>query len=283
MDRLIYHNDAIVDVAAAGLSPSIAGVVHGWGVFTNLRVYSGRPFLFEQHWERLIRHAEKARVPVTVDRDMAAGALRQLLEANSVVNGRARLMILKGPTGSWRTDDGRESEFLIFTAQDLKPAPRSVTLTLSPYRVLATGPLAGVKQTAMLDHMLAFEEARSRGFSEALMLNERGEIVCGAAGNIFWVEADELFTPALSTGCVAGITRSLVHEIAGRVNIHIVEGGYPIQRLQDASEAFVTSSLRGIAPVSSFDIKQFDLTQARVARNIAREFQKLTRGVRIQS
>jgi 4-amino-4-deoxychorismate lyase len=115
------------------------------------------------------------------------------------------------------------------------------------------------------------------------MLNERGEIVCGAAGNIFWVEADELFTPALSTGCVAGITRSLVHEIAGRVNIHIVEGGYPIQRLQDASEAFVTSSLRGIAPVSSFDIKQFDLTQARVARNIAREFQKLTRGVRIQS
>jgi branched-subunit amino acid aminotransferase/4-amino-4-deoxychorismate lyase len=140
---------------------------------------------------------------------------------------------------------------------------------------LSSGALAGVKQTAMLEHILAFEEARARGFTDAVMLNERGEIVTATSGNIFFVEGEELFTPSLSTGCVAGVTRSFVHEIAQRVNIHLVEGSFSVQRLLESSETFITSSIRGIVPVASFDIKDYDLKQARVTRNLSREFQKL--------
>jgi len=113
------------------------------------------------------------------------------------------------------------------------------------------------------------------------MLNERGEIVSATAGNIFWVEGDELLTPSLSTGCVAGITRSFIQEIAARVNVYLVEGSYPLQRVLDAKEVFVTSGLREVVSVGSFDFKHYDLTLSRVTRNLTREFQKLLSNGRI--
>jgi len=275
MDKLIYYNDAIVDSAEVRLAPTIAGVVYGWGVFTNLRIDDYKPLAFDRHWDRLIRHAEKARVAVPTQGDRAEPALAELIKANSVEQGKARLMILKGDAGAWRAEKGRESEFLIFTSPNVQRAGEPLAITLSPYRLLSSSPLAGVKRTAMLENLLAFEEARGRGFSEAVMLNERGEIVSAASGNIFWVEGDELLTPSLSTGCVAGVTRSFIQEIAARVNIYLVEGSYPLQRVLDSTEVFITSSLREIASVASFDFKHYDLSQARVTRNLSREFQKL--------
>jgi len=156
MDRLIYYNDSIRDSAETMLAPTIAGVVYGWGVFTNLRVYDGTPFAFDRHWDRLIRHAEKARVAVPLQRERAEQALGELIKTNSVEQGKARLMILKGDAGAWRTEKGRESEFLIFTSPNVQRAAEPLAMTVSPYRLLSSSPLAGVKQTAMLENLLAF-------------------------------------------------------------------------------------------------------------------------------
>ena len=244
MHRLIYHNDRIIDTADAKIAPTIAGLLYGWGVFTNLRIYDGKAFAFDRHWKRLVLHAEKARVPVLIDQKQARRALEKLIAANSVADGRARLTLLKGDAGSWRVEPSRESELLMFTSSNAPRSRADIALTLSPYRVLSIAPLAGVKQTAMLENLLALEEARSRQFDEAVMVNERGEIVSATAANIFWVQGDEIFTPSTSTGCVAGVTRYFVHDVAKRWKLHVVEGGFPIQRLLDAREVFLTSASR---------------------------------------
>jgi branched-subunit amino acid aminotransferase/4-amino-4-deoxychorismate lyase len=281
MDRLIFHNDRIVDVAEARIAPTVAGALYGWGVFTTARIYDGAVFAFERHWERLARNAEKARVPLPVSADEAREAVGGLIKAGSIRDGRARITILKGDAGAWRAEEGRESELLIFTLSD-EPRPQTeVAITMSPYRLLSSGPLAGVKRTAMLENLLALDEARSRGFTEAVMLNERGEIVSATAANIFWIEGDEVYTPSIATGCIAGVTRSFVYEIARRMKIHLVEGGFTVQRLLDAREVFLTSTVREIAHVSSFDMKEYGRRQARMTRLIGREFQKLTRDARI--
>ena len=283
MDHLIYHNDRIIDAADAQIAPTVAGLLYGWGVFTTLRIYDGRPFAFDRHWKRLALHAEKTRVPVPIDLKDARRALEKLIAENSVVDGRARLTLLRGDAGSWRVEPGRETEFFVFTAPEALRPKADLALTLSPYRVLSTALLAGVKQTAMLDNLLALEEAQSRHFNEAVMLNERGEIVSATAANIFWVQGDEVFTPSLSTGCVAGVTRHFVHEISTRWKLHVVEGGFPIQRLLDAREVFLTSTAREVAIVSSFDAKEYGNKQARISKLISREFQKLVRNVKIDS
>jgi branched-chain amino acid aminotransferase len=281
MHRLVHFNGSIFDAQELRLSPTIGGVNYGWGVFTSVRIYDGEPFAFEKHWERLLRHADQANIKFNDDTMNGRQAISELISANSVQDGRARLLVLKGEVGGWRITTRADSDFLIFTADEPLPRRSDLALTLSPYRILSSSPLAGVKRTSMLEHLLSFEEARERGFSDAIVLNESGDIVSASSGNIFWVEADELMTPGLATGCVSGVTRHLVHSIAERINIHIVEGAYPIQRLLDASEAFITSSLRGIAPVRSFDLKHYDV--GAMTRNISREFQKLVGDARIVS
>ncbi|HEY6333207.1 MAG TPA: aminotransferase class IV [Blastocatellia bacterium] len=275
MDRLIFQNDRIVEAARSHLSTSNAGALYGWGVFTTIRIFEGAVFAFDRHWERLKRHAEQAQVPMPVSSDDLIGALLGLISANSTRNGRARITLLRCNAGPWKSGAGPDTELLIFTTTDEPRPAENSDITISPYRVLSHGPLAGVKRTAMLDHLLALEEARSRGFSEAVMVNERGEITAGTAANIFWTSSDELFTPSLATGCIAGITREVVLEIARGLNLRVTEGSFPIQRLLDADELFLTSTSRGIAPVDTFDIKAYDRGASWVTGLIEREFQKL--------
>ena len=283
MHSLIYYNDQIKDAADARLSPTSAGLLYGWGVFSTLRIYDGNAFAFDRHWKRLMIHAERARIRPMLDLKQARRALERLITANSVREGRARLTLFRGDAGSWQAEPGRESEFLIFTSSDAPQTRADLAITLSPHRLLSTTLLAGVKQTAMLDNLFALEEARSRNFHDAVVLNERGEIVSATAANIFWVQGDEVFTPSLSTGCVSGITRHFIHEIATRWKLHVVEGSFPVQRLLDAREVFVTSSSREVTIVSSFDSKQYNNRQARISKLISREFQKLIRGDKIGS
>jgi len=279
---LIYHNDRMIDVAESKIPPTSAGLLYGWGVFTNLRIYDGKAFAFDRHWKRLAAHAEKARVPIALDLKDARKALDKLIAANSVKQGRARITLLKGATGSWRSAARADSELLMFTSEEASTARSDLTLTLSPYRLLSTALLAGIKQTAMLENLLALEEARSRNFNEAVLLNERGEIVSTTGANIFWVVGDEVFTPSISTGCVSGITRHFIHEIAIRWKLHLVEGSFPVQRLLEAREVFLTSTAREVSIVSSFDAKQYNNKQAKISKLISREFQKLTRDAKIE-
>ena len=281
MDRLIYYNGRIVDAAEARVPPTAGGVLYGWGIFTTARVYDGQVFAFDRHWDRLLRDSEKARVPLPIDVRELKRAIDELVSINSTQEGRVRITVLRGDAGGWRVEAGGEAEVMIFTSADFRRRRRDLTITLSPYRLLSSGPLAGVKCTAMLDNLLAYEEARSRAFEEAVMLNERGEMVGATAANLFWVEGDELFTPSQATGCIAGVTRAMVCRIARKMGIHLVEGGFPVQRLLDATEVFLTSIAREIAPVSSFDIKHYDRKRSRVTRHINREFQKMVRNAGI--
>lgn len=281
MDRLIYHNDRILDVSDAKIAPTLAGLLYGWGLFTTLRIYEGRGFAFEYHWERLLKSAEKARVPLGVEGEAMKQAVRDIIAANAVRQGRARITILKGEAGSWRGASMREADVLIFTANDAARPALPMALTVSPYRLLSSGPLTGIKRTAMIENLLAYDEARSRNFDEAVLLNERGEMVGATAANLFWAQGDELFTPSLATGAIAGITRRFVYEIAAQAKLHIVEGSFTTQRLLDAREVFLTSTTREIAVVASYDVKQYDAREANITRVIQRRFRELRRNAKM--
>ena len=107
--------------------------------------------------------------------------------------------------------------------------------------------------------MLSWEEAQSRDFDEAVVLNERGEIVSATTANLFWAKNGTLHTPALSTGALAGIARECVIEIANKHFVPLLEGNYEMQDLTDADEIFLTSSSLGVAPVTTFDFRRYSV------------------------
>jgi branched-chain amino acid aminotransferase len=282
MDQFIYHNEKILDADKAALRADIAGLLYGWGVFTTLRIHKGEAFAFERYWDRLVKHASASRI-TPPEREEVEKGIVELIEANSRQEGRARITLVKGTAGGWRIGQGRESEFLIFTSAESRQQQNDLSLTISPIRLLSSSPLTGIKRTAMLEHLFALEEARSRNFDDALLLNERGEVVSASSGNIFWVEGDEIFTPALATGCVAGVIRSFIIDIARRMRIHLIEGSHTLQRVHDANEVFITSTARLITPVSHFDIKDYDSDKSRLTRIMINEFQKLLRNAKLIS
>jgi branched-subunit amino acid aminotransferase/4-amino-4-deoxychorismate lyase len=125
--------------------------------------------------------------------------------------------------------------------------------------------------------VLSWEEAQSRDFDEAVVLNERGEIVSATTANLFWAKNGTLHTPALSTGALAGITRECVIELANQRFIPLLEGSYEMQDLTEADEIFLTSSSLGVAPVTTFDFRRYS-SEGRITTTIVHAFDQLSRG-----
>lgn len=267
-----------MNASKARLPAVNAATLYGRGVFTTVAVHKARAFLWDAHWSRLLAHAERAGVECDFGDNETALMLARLIEANGVEEGRARVLLLsRAVRGRWRYEgeDVRASDLLMMTS-DPWPAPETLALTVSPYRVNSCSPLAGVKTAGNLERVMAWEEARGRDFDEAVTINERGEIVSATTANLFWVKQGAVHTPALASGAVAGTTRARVLELASEAAVPTVEGTHTLHELAEADEIFLTSSALGVALVTSFDYRTYTVPVGSVALRLREAFRQLT-------
>jgi branched-subunit amino acid aminotransferase/4-amino-4-deoxychorismate lyase len=269
----------MVEAAKARVAPVSSAMLYGRGVFTTIGVYNSTPFQWPKHWGRLSAHAQKLNIELGSCTLKSVGdALQKLINFNHVSNGLAHVILLaRGGRDFWKTriPTGRKTDLLIITAEGHQVPATGVSLAVSPQRVNTFSPLTGVKSLNYLDRVLAWEEAQRRDFDEAVMLNERGEIVSGTLANIFWTRNGTILTPALSTGALAGTTRESVIQIAAKSFIPLVEGVYEMSDLVDAEEIFLTSSSLGVAPVTTFDFRRYAIARESIVTTIRNAFVKL--------
>lgn len=283
MHARIFHNDRVLELAKARLPPLTSATLYGRGVFTTLSVYRGQPFLWPAHWARLMEHAERCGVRASnFDQGSVGRALGGLIKENEVEDGgRARLTLLtRAVRGVWREKakggGGVETDLLMMTG-DARPAPaEGLAITLSPYRLNTLSPLTGVKSVNYLEHVIAWEEAHARDFHEAVVSNERGEIVSATMANIFWVTRGTIHTPALATGALSGTTRARVIALAEELAFPLVEGTYDTSDLTDADEIFLTSATHGIGPVTTYDFHRYTVAAGSVVLRLGEAFRQLT-------
>nr|AUN37827.1 aminodeoxychorismate lyase [uncultured bacterium] len=261
MHPVIYLNKTMVEATKARVAPVSSAMLYGRGVFTTLAIYNSQPFLWPKHWQRLSAHAKKLDIDQTGCTEKNVGeALHKLIAVNQVREGRARVILLaRSGRDIWKTKSpgAKKTDVLIMTGESQKLAPTGMSLAVSPFRTNSSSPLTGIKSLNYLEHVLSWEEAQSRDFDEAVVLNERGEIVSATTANLFWAKNGTLHTPTLSTGALAGITRECVIELANQHFIPLLEGIYEMQDLTDADEIFLTSSSLGVAPVTTFDFRRY--------------------------
>lgn len=280
MHAQIIHNNRLMEAERARLPSVTSATLQGRGVFTTLAVYQGRPFLWPQHWARLAAHADRAGVSrASFDEETVERALVRLIEANEVETGRARVTLLgHAVRGHWKSKatGARASDLLIITGDARHVSDEGLTLTISPYRSNTLSPLTGIKSLSYLEHILSWEEARARDFDEAVVLNERGEVVSATMANLFWVKQGTAHTPALSCGALAGTTRARVMELAGEMAVPLIEGVYDVPDLADADEIFLTSSALGVAIVTTFDFRRYTVAVGSIALRLREAFRQLT-------
>lgn len=282
MHSRIILNNQLLDAARARLPAITPAALYGRGVFTTLAVHNGHPFLWHEHWTRLMAHADRAGVDLSsLDEKQTRALLTRLIKANNVSEGRARITLLANASrdGIWNLNGASEEAetlLLIMTGERDAPSADVLALTVSPYRINTLSPLVGVKSVNYLEHIIAWEEARARDFHEAVMLNERGEVVSATMANIFWVRNGALHTPALSTGALAGTTRARILTLAEELGVPVVEGVNELAQVGDADEIFLTSAGLGVAIVTTFDFHNYTVPVGSVALRLHEAFRQLT-------
>jgi branched-subunit amino acid aminotransferase/4-amino-4-deoxychorismate lyase len=280
MHSHVVLNNRLIEASKARLMPIAPGLLYGHGVFTTLAVHAGKPFLWPQHWMRLIDHAERSGVDCRAfEQDGVAALLGKLIVANEVAEGRARITLFGGADrGVWKIKGlGQPRTELLMMTGDVRKVERDgLSLTVSPYRTNTHSPLSGIKSVNYLEHALSWEEARARDFDEAVVMNERGEVVSATMANLFWVTGGTIHTPTLATGALAGITRARILALATELSLPHVEGVYDLSHLSDAEEIFLTSSGLGVAIVTTFDFHRYTVPVGSVTLRLREAFRQLT-------
>jgi branched-chain amino acid aminotransferase len=248
--RFVFHNDRLQPVEEVRLSPGQAGLLNGWGLFTTVRIYEGIPFAFERHWKRLERDAERTHCPFPFQQSAVRGQLHELLRANKVGEGAARVYAVYNSVGFWRSDENFPRVDLILCSADLPSYREPARLGLREHGRYAASPLAGVKVLSWLDNVWNYYEAQQAGFDEVMLLNERGEVAECTAANIFCVKGGRVATPPVTAGCLQGITRSVLLEIGGSVGAPVEERTLRPGDLYAADEVFISSTNRSMLGVS---------------------------------
>ena len=250
MDSLIYHNDRILPLTDARLSPGQMGLLMGWGVFTTLRIYEGVPFAFDRHWPRMAHDAERLGITLNYDQEAVRAAIIKLASSNQRREAMARVSFVKNQGGTWaHAPEGPATDLLIFT-RDVATWPVASRLMLVRDAIFAAGRLAGAKMLSWVQNAGVLERAHAEGYDDALLLNEQGQIGECTSANIFLVRGGKVLTPPLTSGCLPGVTRDVLLEVIPAAGYELLQQDLTPDDLTSANEVFITSTTREVAPVN---------------------------------
>jgi len=272
---IVWLNGALTPLADAAISPLDHGLVVGDGVFETIRVYRGEPFAWTRHVQRLHVSAEGIglRAPPAAELRAAADAV---LAANDLAEARLRITVTGGPAppGSRRAP---VPPTVVIVAFALEPTTDTASVMVVPWTRNERGALAGLKTISYAENVRALAYVEERGAHEAIFANTRGNLCEATGSNVFLVLDGQCCTPPLSAGCLNGVTRQLLLEIAPAVGVPIEERDVPVDALRRADEAFVTSTVREVQPISSVDGVAVASCPGPVTEKLAAAFTDLTR------
>lgn len=247
--RDIFHNDSLKPVEKVRLSPGQAGLLCGWGIFTTMRIARGEAFAYERHWKRLEKDAGISHIPMPYTAAKVRVHLHEVIRANKVENGCARIYFVYNSVGFWQSEEERPQTDLIICSAAMPQYNEPIRLGLLEHGRHAGSPLAGVKSTSWLPNVWAVGETQRDGFDEVVLLNERGEVAECTAANIFTVKNGKVYTPPLNSGCLEGVTRAILFEIAPEAGVAVIQQTLRPEDLYSADEVFISSTNRNLIGV----------------------------------
>jgi branched-chain amino acid aminotransferase len=263
--RHVWVDGQMLPAGEPHLSAFDRGFQLGDGAFETLRARAGRPAELDRHLDRL-RHSTDAleiRLPADATTRIEHG-IEELLDAEGLAgpdgDAALRITVSRGAivARGLIPADASTPPTIVIQAWPVMPAPadhleRGLSLISSSVRRDPTNPLAAIKTTSRVDYVFARLEARHAGADDALFLTIDGYLSEATTANIFLIRGDELATPGLDCAILPGTTRDWILGWAPTVDLRPIETALTAPDLAAAEEAFLSSSVAGILPVTRFD------------------------------
>jgi branched-chain amino acid aminotransferase len=225
------------------------------GVFETMKARNGKTFRLDRHLSRIETGLRVLAIPRPVElRDWVDAAV----QAAHLPEASIRLTITRGVAAGGVIPPPDPNPTVVvtvgpFPAFGAELYERGVKGHVASGRRNEYSMTAGLKTLAYTDSIAAMIEAQSVGADEALFLDTAGHCSEASASNLFAVIAGRLTTPPTSCAALPGITRAAVIELASGLGVPVEERPFTVADLTAATEAFLTSSLRGIAPLVAID------------------------------
>lgn len=282
----IYVNGMLIEEEKAVVSVYDHGFLYGMGLFETFRTYNGKPFLLEQHRQRLIHGCEQLGIAYSPREGEWESIVAELLVSNKqALSGKdayIRFTVTAGqdilglPSGEYTKPQ------VIAYMKSIPPRDEELYRLGKPLQLLKLprntpeGPLR-LKSLHYMNNIMAKQEMQQYPWAagaEGLFVDQHGSIAEGIVSNLFFIQSGKLFTPSLETGILPGITRAFVLELAGQAGLHAEEGLFTWEDLLQADEIFMTNSIQEVVPVTSLYNTQGDCS--RISRGEAGSYsQKL--------
>ena len=257
----LWHNGAFKDETDTLLTASDRAL-RGHGVFDTMLVIDRKLCHAQKHFDRLKHDANI--VGITINKAFEDIA-QELLEKNNSTAGRYALntTVTGGPGARGLTPpDSPEPQIIMRLSPLPDEFPPIEAITSKAVRRNEGSPLSNIKSINYGDNILALNEARAVGANEATMLNNAGNVTCTTVGNIYAMIDGALYTPPLSDGAMAGITRALLLE-----HHDIQEKTLTTEDLQTADGIYISNSIRGLEAVTSLNGNTISATEPNIPKD----------------
>ncbi len=257
-ETIIFHNGQFVKAADAKMDLYSQSLHYGYSVFEGIRSYQtagGETKIFKpiEHFERLKVSAQSINLPYTYHTQDLIDATYEVLRKNNFQNAYIRPVVYAPANMSFAVNT---ESYLFIEAWEMAPFLGDKLLRVMTSSFQRPNPKAFKIHAKAAGHyvnsIMASQEAKAKGFDEALLLDMNDHIAEGPGANIFFEKDGALYTPELGH-ILPGITRATVFEICERLHIPVTEGTYTIQQLKEADAAFFCGTAAEIIGWESID------------------------------
>jgi branched-chain amino acid aminotransferase len=223
------------------------GMLYGDGFFESMRWHDGKIVLKHLHEERIMHALQLLQMDVPAYK-VIQRVEDELNKLNPGLHARVRLNVIREGTGFYAPDLNKARFFV-----SVQPLPSWYTLNEKGLRCIiyrdqtkSAGKYSVIKSISAQLNVMASLELKRIHADEAVLLNSHGRLAEGSGTNVFLVHENKISTPAGSEGCVEGVFRRFLTETARQKGYKVQEKSITEADLQNASELWFTSSIRGL-------------------------------------
>lgn len=233
--------------------------LYGDALFETMRADTEKIFFAQSHYERLCNGLQILKMkpnPLIDSFEKFKNEIFKTINKEKTEKGfRIRMTIFRNSGGLY-TPTNNNSSFFIETSvlpnKIYQWSEKGVKTDIFSEIKKPINKLSNLKTTNCLPFILAGIFKKENNLDDCILLNEKDRICEGLSSNIFIIKNNEIKTPCLSEGCVAGVMRKQVLEISKKMNLKVSESQLTEQDLKEADEIFLTNSIWGIYPISEF-------------------------------
>jgi branched-chain amino acid aminotransferase len=262
-NTIVYWNGKFVKATDAKGNLYDQTLHYGYGVFEGIRSYNTQNgvqiFKALEHYDRMQASCEAVAIPYPYNNEELIQISYEVLKRNGFTDAYLRPLVTCTP--NMTLTRGKESQLLIAAWEwGAYLGDKLLTICTSPFR--RPNPAAFKVHAKVTGHyvnsILACQDAKDRGFDEALLLDVNGYVAEGPGANFFYEKDNVLYTPQLGN-ILPGITRATVIEIATAAGIEVVEKQITPEEVKRADAAFFCGTAAEVIGIKKLDDYLFPL------------------------